>query len=100
MMCAIISVGTPEVTFRSWNVCRSGSITAWYGMKIPNRMNANTKLAPGKRHRESTNPLAEPISDEMIAAGTASDTERTRYGCSTYKALRHGSSVHVCGSDH
>src|ERR1700742_3320073 len=69
-------------------------------MNIPNRMNANTRFAPGKRQRASTNPFAEPISDAMIAAGTARDSERTMYGCSTSQALRQGSSVQVCGSDH
>jgi hypothetical protein len=36
----------------------------------------------------------------MIAAGTASDSERTMYGCRTSQALRQGSSVQVCGNDH
>ena len=69
-------------------------------MNIPNRMNANTRFAPGNRQRASTNPFADPIIDEMIAAGIASDSDRTMYGCSTSHALRHGSSVHVSGNDH
>src|SRR3954468_3098551 len=100
MQCAMISVGTPRVTSSAVNVVRSGSITAWYGMNIPNRMNANTRFAPGNRQRASTNPFAEPISDEMIAAGTASESERIKYGCNTSHALRHGSSVQVFGNAH
>ncbi len=36
----------------------------------------------------------------MIAAGIASDSDRTMYGCSTSQALRHGSSVQTCGRFH
>src|SRR3954463_8607901 len=100
MQCAMISVGTPRVTSSAVNVVRSGSITAWYGMNIPNRMNANTRFAPGNRQRASTNPFAEPISDEMIAAGIASDSDRIMYGWSTSQALRQGSSVQVFGRFH
>src|SRR4051812_42478331 len=69
-------------------------------MNIPNRMNANTRFAPGNRQRASTNPLTDPIIDEMIAAGIASDSDRTMYGASTSHALRHGSTVQICGRFH
>ena len=32
----------------------SGTSTLWYGMNMPNRMAANSRLEPGKRHLEST----------------------------------------------
>jgi hypothetical protein len=69
-------------------------------MNIPNRMNANTRFAPGNRQRASTNPFTDPIIEEMIAAGTASNSDRIMYGFSTSQALLHGSSVQVCGKFH
>src|SRR5262245_52902620 len=100
MQCASNSVGTPGGTFSAWNVLSSGSMIAWYGMNIPNRMKAKTRFAYGNRQRASTNPLIEPIIDEMIAPGIARASERTMYGCSTSHALRHGSSVQVVGRFH
>src|SRR5919106_4658404 len=39
-------------------------------MNMPNRTSGKTKSAPGKRHLDSTKPLAAPSSDEITAAGT------------------------------
>src|SRR5919106_2829060 len=40
-------------------------------MNMPNRTSGKTKSAPGKRHLDSTKPLAAPSNDEITAAGTA-----------------------------
>src|SRR5665647_3706933 len=43
-------------------------------MNMPNRMSVKTRVAPRKRHFESTNPFIEPSIAEMIDAGTTMAT--------------------------
>ena len=71
--CVKISVGMPGGRPMVWTTCRNGIITAWYGMNMPNRISVNTTSAPGNRQRDRTNPLADPISDEMSATRAALD---------------------------
>ena len=60
----------------------------------------NTTSAPGKRHRDSTNPFAEPISDEMRATGIASSNVRMNDGPSAVHALVQDAVVHTDGRLH
>src|SRR5438034_11764494 len=99
-MCTKISVGIPDGRPIVCTIWRSGIMTAWYGMNIPNRISVNTTSAPGKRHRDSTNPFAEPISDEMRATGIASSNVRMNDGPSAVHALVQDAVVHTDGRLH
>src|SRR4051812_14400031 len=81
-------------------ISRSGIITAWYGMNIPNRISVKTTSAPGKRHRDSTKPLAEPRNDEIRATGMANSKVRRNDGCNAVHALSQDASVHCDGRLH
>src|SRR5947199_6296096 len=98
--CAKISVGMPDGRPMVCTISRSGIITAWYGMNMPNRISVKTASAPGNRQRDSTNPLAEPISDEISATGMASSKVRRNDGPSAVHALFHDARVHVDGRFH
>src|SRR5450756_268987 len=93
----MISDGMPLGTLSPSISCRSGIITAWYGMNIPNRMSVNTRFAFGKRHRDSTNPFIEPRNEEMIAAGTTICTVRRIAGDRVVHAACQLTSVQTCG---
>src|SRR5438067_8326058 len=69
-------------------------------MNMPNRISVNTTSAPGKRQRDSTNPFAEPIRDEMTATGIASSNVRMKDGPSAVHALLHDAVVHSAGRFH
>ena len=75
-------------------------MTAWYGMNMPNRISVNTTSAPGKRQRDSTNPLAAPISDEISATGIASWNVRRNDGSSAFQALAQEAKVQCSGRFH
>src|SRR5450756_1169044 len=64
MTCSRISDGMPFGMFIPSMILSSGIITAWYGMNIPKRISVNTRLAPRKRHRESTKPFIEPRNED------------------------------------
>src|SRR2546423_10018335 len=98
--CTNTRVGMPGGSPIVCTISRNGIITAWYGMNMPNRISVNTASAPGKRHRDSTNPLADPISDEISATGIASSKVRTNDGPSAVHALPQETVVHWVGSDH
>src|SRR5262245_23720605 len=98
--CVKISVGIPGGRPMVCTTCRNGIITAWYGMNMPNRISVNTTSAPGNRQRDSTNPLAAPMNDEISATGIASSKVRTNDGWSVAHALVHESSVHTVGRFH
>src|SRR5215475_2673008 len=87
MQCTKISVGMPGAMPMSTTIWRRGIITAWYGMNIPNRISVNTRSAPGNRQRESTNPLAAPIRDEITATGITSSKVRMNDGPKASQAL-------------
>src|SRR4051794_4161000 len=100
MQCTRIRVGMPGGIPMVVTISRSGIITAWYGMNIPNRISVNTMSAPGKRQRDSTKPLAEPIREEITATGMASSKVRTNDGPSAVHALFHEARVQCDGRLH
>ena len=55
-------------------------------------------FAPRNDQRASTNPLRDPSTDEMIAAGMTIWNERRIAGHSVVHAAFQFSSVHSCGS--
>src|SRR5690606_20242344 len=80
--------------------CRSGIITAWLGMNIPNRISVNTRSAYGKRHRASTKPFIDPRNEEITAAGTTIWIVRHSAGDSASHAPFQLSSTHTSGRFH
>src|SRR3954469_6492512 len=81
-------------------ISRNGIITAWYGMNMPNRISVNTTSAPGKRHRDSTNPFAAPMIEEIRATGMANSKVRRKAGWSAVHALLQDATVHCDGKFH
>src|SRR5690349_7777739 len=100
MQCTNTRVGMPGGMPRVVTMSRSGIMTAWYGMNIPNRISVNTTSAPGKRQRDSTKPLAAPISDEMMATGMASWNVRKNESRSDDHALTQDTVVQWSGRFH
>src|SRR5690349_8463616 len=88
--------GMPSVV----TISRSGIMTAWYGMNMPNRISVNTTSAPGKRQRDSTKPLAAPISEEITATGMASWNVRKNESRSDDHALTQDAVVQCSGRFH
>ena len=81
-------------------ISRSGIITAWYGMNMPNRISVNTRSAPGKRQRDSTKPFAAPMTEEITATGMASWKVRRNAGRSVVQAFSQDATVHSVGRFH
>src|SRR4051794_34355682 len=81
-------------------ISRSGIITAWYGMNMPNRISVKTTSAPGKRQRESTKPFAAPITEEIRATGMASSNVRMNEGFNEVQAFAQDAVVQCVGRFH
>ncbi len=67
---------------------------------MPNRISENTTSAPGNRHRDSTNPFAAPISEEISATGMASSKVRPKAGARAVQALLQLAQVQWWGRFH
>src|SRR5664280_959659 len=64
----------------------SGMRIDWYGMNIPNRIRVKITSEPRNFHFDSTYPLIDPMIDEMIAAGIASERLLMKLGASFAQA--------------
>src|SRR3954470_4568689 len=100
MQCTNTRVEMPGGMPRVVTMSRSGIMTAWYGMNMPKRISVNTTSAPGKRHRDSTKPLAAPISDEITATGMASWKVRKKAGLNAVHAFSQDAVVQWSGRFH
>ncbi len=65
---------------------------------MPKSISVKTTFAPGKRHRESTNPFIAPSIEEITAAGMAISMVRNKAGLSSDQAADQPSKLNPLGS--